>query len=85
MKGCKHEMTDVCSYGCHDDVDYDGEDWPEEEIADGMMVVTVRRCPVCDDFFEESGEFGLVPHVLEEHGWSEQAEQIRDLMKGDTA
>jgi len=82
---CRHSMTDTCPRGCHDDIDYDGEDWPDEEIGDGMFVVTVRKCPVCDDSFEESGEFGLVPHILNEHDWSEQAEQIRDMMKGDTA
>ena len=38
---CRHSMTDTCPRGCHDDIDYDGEDWPDEEIGDGMFVVTV--------------------------------------------
>lgn len=73
MFRCDHYPHPVmaCEHGCHDNIDFtpDPEVWDnvDGEYEDGLSIITLRRCPICNEGFPESGEDGIIPHLFGTH------------------
>ena len=49
---------------------------PDEDVE--LRMIDVRQCPMCFEWYEETGENSILPHILKEHPTSIIAEMIQE-------